>query len=70
MGSIDFAIPAIGGLLFLLMPLKATGDTEKDEKKKKMVRISGVLLLAVTVSYFCIKLAQGSWGAFIVQSRP
>lgn len=60
MGFIDVAIPAIGGLLFLLMPLKATGDAEKDEKKKKMVRISGVLLLVVAVGYFCIKLAQGS----------
>lgn len=58
MGFIDVAIPAVGGLIFLLMPLKATGDAEKDAKKKGMVRVSGILLLVVAVGYFCIKLAQ------------
>ncbi len=57
MGFIDVAIPAIGGLYFLLVPLKDTGDAAKDAQRRMLLRGCGVALLCVSALYLLIKVA-------------
>ena len=58
MSLIDVAIPAIGGLVLLLMPIKGTGMLDEDEKKRKRLRFCGAGLLVVALIYSLVVVIQ------------
>jgi|RhiMetdeSRZDD1v2_1073273.scaffolds.fasta_scaffold356285_2 hypothetical protein len=58
MSYIDVAIPAIAGILALARPEMFLGKLP-DMRKVRLVRLFGVLLLAVAALYLVVRLAGG-----------
>ena len=64
-GWVDVAIPAVGGLLLLLLAVnpqwlfKPSGEPEKDARRTRTLRRTGFVLLVVACIYMFIKLANG-----------
>jgi hypothetical protein len=56
MSYIDVAIPAIAGLLALAWP-QALLRKPPEASKLRLVRLLGLLLLAIAAAYLAIKLA-------------
>ena len=59
MSFVDVAIPTIIGLVALVRPqIMVTGSrATPDEKKIRIIRGAGLILLAAALIYLCIKLA-------------
>jgi hypothetical protein len=59
MSFIDVAIPAIIGLVALIRPqiMFSGSRATPNEKKIRVIRSVGLILLAVALIYLCIKLA-------------
>lgn len=59
MDYINIFIPLAGGILFLSYPeLLLPVKDRVNEKKKKLLKLSGYLLITVAVGYFILELSK------------